>query len=386
MQEIDVVRQARQFLQRQGLLGRHVLDLYTDAHPSLLLDPRLEPFQRFTLQFDSFATHPDLVGRLDDGGTTFAVEAKGSDDWLKGIAQADTYRQGFHAALIALAGSPSADMRAFARQRGVGIIVARPAGAELLEAPPLHLPQLRLAEHIRSQFAASSTLLRQFYYNLPTHYLACAACLAVWEQRFGAGAALITEFAPFIQILYPAMPRDLRPALSGAAKLGLLTVQGRAAALTRLGRTCAGLLPAPPRLAELHRQALRQPLAALCPQAAAVLRILLEQEPIARFIVDVLSHLGRARPTPMPALVEQASRIDKALAPTVFFFPTAIAELTDDQGFIVWRRVRPQHYRTTIYMQYKRILTHAGIIADHGLAGSSSKHYRPNDDIWELVN
>jgi hypothetical protein len=61
------------------MLGKQVTDLYTDAHPSLLIDAKLEPFQRFTLQFDSFAIHPDLVGRLDDGGTTFAVEAKGTE-------------------------------------------------------------------------------------------------------------------------------------------------------------------------------------------------------------------------------------------------------------------------------------------------------------------
>lgn len=179
MQEIDVIRQTRIFLQRHGLFGKQVLDLYTDAHPILLLDSKLEPFQRFTLQFDSFATHPDLVGRLDDGGTTFAIEAKGEDDWLKGVSQADIYRQAFHASMIAVAGMPSGDIIFFARQRGIGMIAVRPQETVVLELPPLHLPQLELAESIRKQFTASNSLLRQFYYNLPTHYLTCAVCLAV---------------------------------------------------------------------------------------------------------------------------------------------------------------------------------------------------------------
>ncbi len=177
MQEIDVVRQTRIFLQRHGLLGKQVLDLYTDAHSSLLIDPKLEPFQRFTVQFDAFTTHPDLVGRLDDGRTTFAVEAKGEDDWLKGIAQADIYRQAFHASMIAVAGTPSGDMISFARQRGIGMIAVHHQGTAVVAPPPIHLPRFELAESIRKQFTASNTLLRQFYYNLPTHYLACAPVL-----------------------------------------------------------------------------------------------------------------------------------------------------------------------------------------------------------------
>ena len=385
MQEIDVVRQTRTFLLRHGLLGKQITDLYTDAHPSLLIDAKLEPFQRFTLQFDSFTIHPDLVGRLDDGRITFAIEAKGTGDWLKGIAQADSYRQGFHASMIAVAGTPSGDMVSFARQRGIGVIVVHSQSTEVLERPPLHLPQLDLAESIHRQFSASNTLLSQFYYNFPTHYLSCAVCLKIWEQCFGTSTALIQAFEPFVQILYPAIPRDFRPALRGASKLGLVYIKGNTAELTQLGRACAALLPLPGELAELHKEALRQPLATLCPKTGAVLRILLEGEPIAKFITEVLARVGRHQPIAMPALVENASRLDKTLTPVVFFFPKAINKLTNDQGFIVWNNVQADHYRTTIYMQYKRILTHAGLIKDHGLAGTSSKHYKPEKDLWELI-
>lgn len=385
MQEIDVVRKTKDFIERHGLFGKRVVDLYTDAHPSLLVDQKLAPFQRFTLQFDTFATHPDLVGRLDHGGVTFAVEAKGTDDWLKGIAQADMYRQGFNASMIAVAGIPSENLVSFARQHGIGVIAVQSQGVEVLELPPLHLPQLELAESIHKQFSASNTLLRQFYYNFPTHYLACAACLKIWENRLGATAAPIQELEPFVQILYPSMPKSFRPALRGAEQLGLVQIRGNVTELTTLGRSCAELLPTPNELNTLHRKALKQPLATLCPQTGAVLRILLDNEPIAKFITGTLARIGRHRRVSLPILVENASRLDKSLTPVVFFFPAALDVLLNDQGYIVWHKVQNQHYRTTIYMQYKRILTHAGFIQDHGLAGITSKRYQPEIDFWELI-
>src|SRR5262249_36325413 len=122
VEELEVLRRTRSFLLASGLGGHRVLDLFTDAHPTLLHDPALQPFQRFTLAFEGFAAHPDLAGRLDDGETTFGVEAKGEDDLLRGIAQADLYRAGFHLALFASAGVPSPDLVAIARQRGVGVL------------------------------------------------------------------------------------------------------------------------------------------------------------------------------------------------------------------------------------------------------------------------
>src|SRR5262249_42799142 len=79
-----------------------------------------------TLTFEGFSAHPDLAGRLDDGETTFGVEAKGEDDLLRGIAQADLYRAGFHMALFASAGVPSADLVDIARRRGVGVLAVTP--------------------------------------------------------------------------------------------------------------------------------------------------------------------------------------------------------------------------------------------------------------------
>ncbi len=98
MQEIDVIRQTRSYLQEHGLFNTPLLDVYTDSHPALLGDAGLRPFQRFTLTYDRFSVHPDLVGRLADGETTFAIEAKGDRDLLHGIAgrHADVVRVYFY--------------------------------------------------------------------------------------------------------------------------------------------------------------------------------------------------------------------------------------------------------------------------------------------------
>lgn len=138
---------------KKGIPGKKITEIYTDAHPSLLGNKKLDPFQRFTLQFDTFAVHPDLVGRLDDGETLFAIEAKGTSDWLKGMAQAEVYRQGFHAAILAVAGSPSTDVQAFARQRGIGMLAVHPQHVEVVEPPPLHLPKFQLARSIVDQLS-----------------------------------------------------------------------------------------------------------------------------------------------------------------------------------------------------------------------------------------
>src|SRR5262249_13313096 len=121
VQEIEVIRRTRSFLLSKGLCGSRVLDLYTDAHPTLTCDRSLEPFQRFTLAFEGFSAHPDLAGRLDDGETTFAVEVKGQDDLLRGIALAVTTDD-----------------------------------VKVLDLPPARLPRLRQAEGVRKQFSTSN--------------------------------------------------------------------------------------------------------------------------------------------------------------------------------------------------------------------------------------
>lgn len=238
----DVIRETRAFIQRDGLLGHRVLDLYTDAHPTLLTDTTLRPFQRFTMAFEGFSVHPDLVGRLADGETTFAVEAKGEGDLLRGIAQADTYRPGFHLVLFASAGMPSRDLLAIARRHDVGLLAVRPALVDVLDLPPPHLPQLRHARSIQQQLSATATLSRQFTFNLPTHYLSFVPALVAWHQQYGGTFVDLAALEPFMRSLYPVLPAgrtSFRAALSGAEKLGVVQVRGQQARLTYLdGRSC----------------------------------------------------------------------------------------------------------------------------------------------------
>jgi hypothetical protein len=116
-----------------------------------------------------------------------------------------------------------------------------------------------------------------------------------------------------------------------------------------------------------------------------VLRCLLYADPVARFIIDVLADLGPKGPLPLPALVGHAVERDRALTPVIFFKPEAVPAITDDQGRLVWERILPEHYRPTTFYQYKSVPKHAGVLAPRALGGASAKDYRPDDDIWELV-
>jgi hypothetical protein len=391
VQEIDVIRTTRHFLQTQGLLGHQVIDLYTDAHPTLISHTHLQPFQRFTLAFEGFSTHPDLVGRLHDGEVTFAIEAKGSSDLLKGIAQAELYRRGFHLALFASAGTPSRDLLSLARQRDIGVLAVFPDRVEPIDLPPPHLPQLHLADQVRKQFATSDVFKQGYSFNLPTHYLCFAPVLQLWQQQFGQSEAHLDYLEPFARRIYPVLPKNttsFRAALSGAQKLGLVRIEGRQVTPTVIGQAIAELVPDAPTLADIHHRVVGRgneaTLAQASPASGAALRCLLYTDPVVRLIVDVLKAAGTHQPIAMPGLAALAAERDKILAVTVFFNPERTSEIIDDQGRVLWHRVQPQHYRSTTYYQYKSILKHAGFLAPHPLGGSTAKHYDPDQDWWEL--
>jgi hypothetical protein len=390
VKEIEVIRRTKFFLEADGVCGRRVLDLYVDAHPTLTGDRSLRPFQRFTLAFDGFSAHPDLAGRLDNGETTFGVEAKGEDDLLRGIAQADLYRAGFHLALFACAGVPSSDYVAIARQRGVGVLAVTPDEVRVIDLPPAHLPRLRHAEGVRKQFGTSSALSRQFTFNLPTHYLCFVPMLAEWAGQNRTSSADLGELEVFAREYYPVLPASgFRSALAGAEKLGLVHLQGRQARLTFLGRSIVPLLPEGKKLAEVHERIAARgsglTLASAHPAAGAVLRCLLASDPVAEFIIGVLTDLGPGRQVPMSDLVREAAARDRALTPVIFFKPEAVPQITDERGSVIWDAVRPEHYRSTTFYQYKSVMKHAGVLAPHALGGASARDYNPGDDLWELL-
>jgi hypothetical protein len=199
----------------------------------------------------------------------------------------------------------------------------------------------------------------------------------------------VKELEAFTREQYPVLPADFRAALAGAENLGLVRVQGKQVQLTFVGRSVIPLLPDSAKLAEVHERITGRvaglTLAGVHPQAGAVLRCLLYGDPVARFIIDVLTDLGPGVSVPMSDLVRHAAARDKGLAPAIFFKPEAVPEITDDLGRIVWDRVQPAHYRSTTFFQYKSVLKHAGVLAPYALGGASARDYSPEDDIWELL-
>lgn len=374
MRELEVLQKVKQYLKENGLGGRKVLETYTDPHPSLQGDKLLEPFQRFALPLDGAVVHPDLVGRLDDGETTFAIEAKGAEDYLLGLSQAGSYRLGFHLALLACAAPPGMVL-SMAYQQQVGLLAFYPDKAPLLHLPEPHLPLRKPARIIQQQFATTEALQGTFTYNLPTHYLSIAAALQ------GQSKETYAHLEAKLRREYPSLPKDFRPVLRGAQKLGLIQLRDSSVELTLAGEAAGALLPPLTELELIHRK-LSKSVSTLeqeSPQTAAVLRILLAQDPIAQLLVAVLSK----KPINMPKLAVEALRHNREQALIALFNPEVLDTITQ-QGDIVWTRVRPEHYRSTTYFQYKSLLKHAGILAAHPLGGSTSQKYQPEKDLWEI--
>ncbi len=382
MREPDVLRHTHRFLHAQGLAGHRVLDLYTDAHPSLVGETSLQPFQRFTLALEGFTVHPDLVGRLDDGETTFAIEAKGTDDLLRGLAQATTYRFGFHLALLVAAGPIAADLILLARQQQVGILAVQQDIVSVLSLPAPHLPQRRHAGTVQQQFATTEAVASTFLFNLPTHYLSLAVGLRESAQQ--SRSALEARLRAVYPVL-PSGPTSFAAVLRGTQKLGLVATRGDMVERTLIGEAAGRLLPSLHELAAVHEQLVRQrglTLDVLSPPSAAVLRWLLAADPIAQLIVATLHDLRH--PVSMPDLARAALARDKVQAMIAFFNPETIGGIMDPYGRIDWANVTPQHYRSTTSYQYKSLLKHAGLITARRLGGSTTNDYNPDADLWEL--
>ncbi|MBE9113249.1 hypothetical protein IQ273_28125, partial [Nodosilinea sp. LEGE 07298] len=133
-------------------------------------------FQRFTLDLGDFVMHPDLVGQLTDGETIFAIEAKGNDDLIKGLAQAEMYQTGFHHTYLAAeATSLGTSLIDFAKRKNVGILavgdtvsVAHTPQAQM----PLREPFRFIERQLDSVWQVSKG--QTYQYNIPT--------LASWAE------------------------------------------------------------------------------------------------------------------------------------------------------------------------------------------------------------
>jgi hypothetical protein len=381
MREPEVVQATHAFLNTHGIGGHAVLNLFTDSHSSLVPHAGLAPFQQFTLDLEGMTLHPDLVGRLTDGETMFAVEAKGEEDLLQGLAQAAAYRFGFHRSFLAIGVDPPGDLYTLARQQQVGLIVARPTGVMILEVPPPHLPRLAPATNVARQFSASVALRVSFMLNMPTHYLSVAVALR------GHYALSIPDLEAHLRTTYSVLPKVVfEAAVRGAERLGLVIRRADVVEMTRIGVEATALLPNLSDLAEIHNRVKsdrRATLASTHHVTGSVLRWLLAPDPVVTLIVDTLKDLG-AGPHPLPRLARQALARDKALAMIVFFAPERVATITTSSGRIDWSLVQSGHYRSTTSYHIKSILRQAGIIKLHPLRPTTGV-YNPEHDLWELI-
>ncbi|MDJ0797063.1 MAG: hypothetical protein QNJ51_09545 [Calothrix sp. MO_167.B12] len=383
-EEVNVILKTHHFLKSNGLEEHNVVRIYTDAHHTLLSHKALEPFQRFTLDMGDFVLHPDIVGQLDDGETIFAVEAKGDDDLLKGLAQAEIYQNGFHYSFLAANASAwGTSLIKFARRKNIGVITVSDV-VRILFYPEAKMPLRHAFKFISLQMESVIQVTKghTFYFNVPTHYL-------VWSIILESDVSYSFDNLPRLLRGYP-MPKDWNQALTGAQKLGIVRILGKLVELTPIGSAVKVLLPTNIETwAEVHKQVkLRSTngvaLVNCQPQAAAALRILLLQNPITRLVIEGL-HKFESHTANFADLAQVCDQIDHARAPIFFLEPKAAALLVDNKGKINWGQIKSEDYRSTMFQQYKSILIHAGILKNTKLGGTTAKNYDPQEDIWELI-
>jgi hypothetical protein len=216
-----------------------------------------------------------------------------------------------------------------------------------------------------------------FTYNLPTHYLAWT--LALDPEMLHATGSVKDVIAP-----YHCMPKYWKAALRGAKKLGLLRRHGDTVELTPTGCAVRDILDTPlEEWNDVHKRALRKPLADVFPRAGAALRILLLREPEVRLLVRALRQFDDKKAA-MLDLAKTCDSIDHDRTPALLFTPERVDSVMDTDGKILWNHVEGTHYRSTTFYQMKRILQHAGILEDTGLQSNSATSYEPAEDHWAL--
>lgn len=189
---------------------------------------------------------------------------------------------------------------------------------------------------------------------------------------------------------YP-IPKELDQAIAGARKLGILKDLGdNSYQLTDVGAAVKDILPTDlNQWADLHHTLVahkrdRTPLQHFLPSAAAILRLLLLQDPIVQLIIEGIQTF-EGRSVSFSQLAIRCDELDHARAPIFFFKPDALPDITDNRGRILWPQVERSHYRSKNFHQYKRILQHAGILIPNKLGGSSTSKSDPDNDIWALL-
>jgi hypothetical protein len=382
MEEPEVVCRVHRHLVHHGIGGQPLARLFTDPHPTLTPFVELRPFQRFAIGQGDLVAHPDLLGQEAGSESLIAIEAKGSRDLLKGLAQAELFQDGVQRSFLAAPASALGENFVLrAREKGIGILAVGD-GVQALHVPQSRRPLNDVFEHLVADLSSAAWVAEggTFNYNLPTHYLVWVAVLPV-DNRIRLDR-LHENLSG-----YP-MPNDWRSALRGAQKLGLVRVDGAHAGLTDIGEAARGLLP--DTLAEwaaIHRDVAHAPsrltLIERCTEAGHVLRLLLLSDPIVRLVLDAL----RTLPDQQGNFVELARacwQLDRRKAVIFFLKPEATGAWVSRSGEVDWGALPADSFRSTTFYQYKSVLKHAGLIAATQLGGASSRGYDPSRDAWCL--
>jgi hypothetical protein len=180
--EALVVRSLKQHLAEQGLPFGRFNSILVDAYPSYVrsaASSALEPFARLKIG----GVRADLVGSVGerDSSTIIGIEVKPDlRDWQKGLAQARTYRDGVHYAYFAArvkAREPArSDVERFARELGVGVLLAEYGAWTQTVAPDDPLPRPSLLQ-LTANLLEGVPVARRLQLNHPLNYLA-VPCLA----------------------------------------------------------------------------------------------------------------------------------------------------------------------------------------------------------------
>lgn len=385
--EKEILKITRTYILKNGLLGCFVKkdNLYTDPHPAWINDKDLRPFQRFEVLFSGIRRYPDLAGILENHGTTFAIETKGNEPLDRGLIQADFYRLGFHYSYIAAPeGRFNEFILNFAQKRGIGALSIRnPRSVEELIKPDAPTPNVAVSESVSLQFSGESAIERWCppLYNLPMHYLVIPLLI---RNNYIDFDSLKNQF----RNEYIVGPKNLDSIIRTVEKWGLVQKKGANIILTDLGKTVKPLLTSPSKLAEAVQMRRdrkhRTPLIVSSPCDAIVLRLLLLNDSIVKLTIQSLRNLSSEKPVSMPELLLKAIEINPTLARIAYLNSERIGELEEINKKTI-SKLKPHHYKSKFFYQFKSLLIHAGILSDLGLGGSSTRNYKPKKDLYQLA-
>ena len=370
--EAEVVHTLKQHLLLNGLREGGVSEIVVDSdgsYRSSRYAKSLEPMAPIRIE----GWRPDLLCSVRYTSHTliaaFEVKAR-LTDWLKGLAQARTYRSGAHNSYLALPAGGRTSKSILARvkrdayESGIGLMVRGLSGwsEEVLPSDPQPLPWLLNASASVLQGMATA---RRLQLNHPLNYLVVPLLCSLDPAE---------SLDSLLESRWPDLKSrgTRRHAIEGAKALGLITHDGL---LSPEGATVADLLLSvgfdlnspPPK---------RSRLADSAPAVAAVARSILLSQSAVRLVIESLSvpHKHSLR---VVELFNEARRRDELLAGALFLNNPERASAAV---------LKAADFNPSTVFKFKQVLWHAGILARKAdpSAGGTASSYLPENDLWIL--